>query len=166
MLKFALAAGRPVAIRYPRGEAYAGLIDARAPIEEAKAEVLFDESEIVLFAVGSMVKTGREVREKLKEKGRRCTLVNARFVKPFDKEYLDTVHHKHDLIVTMEENVANGGFGERVMRYLDEAGSPIRRMCVALPDRFVAHGAPDELKAQLGIDADSIAARILSVHPG
>ncbi|MDA6815827.1 1-deoxy-D-xylulose-5-phosphate synthase, partial [Escherichia coli] len=76
----------PFAIRYPRGTAYRGLKEFMQPISYGKGEMLYEEEDIALLAVGSMVSTGEHVREKLKEEGYSCTLANARFVKPFDKE--------------------------------------------------------------------------------
>ena len=109
MLEFGVNFDAPLAIRYPRGQAYRGLEEFRVPIEYGKAELLYEESEIALFALGSMVSTGEHVREKLKEKGQPCTLVNARFVKPLDTDMIDRLCMTHKLIVTMEENVLRGG---------------------------------------------------------
>ena len=86
MMKFAVSFDAPVAIRYPRGEAYDGLAQMRAPIELGRAEMLYEEEQIALLCVGSMVKTGEAVRERLKEQGYACSLVNARFVKPIDED--------------------------------------------------------------------------------
>ena len=86
MMKFAAAFPAPIAIRYPRGEAYDGLAQFRAPVEYGKAEMIYEEEGIALLAVGSMVKTAEGVRERLKECGLSCTLVNARFVKPMDED--------------------------------------------------------------------------------
>ena len=103
MLKFALKHNGPIAIRYPRGQAYEGLDGFREKIVYGKAEMLYKEQEIALLAVGSMVKTAEEVREILKEKGYNCTLINARFVKEFDKELIRELADDHKLLVTMEE---------------------------------------------------------------
>ena len=111
MLEFGVKFNAPLAIRYPRGQAYRGLEEFRAPIEYGKAEMLYEESDIALFALGSMVSTGEHVREKLKAKGHACTLVNARFVKPLDTDMIDHLCKDHKLIVTMEENVLRGGMG-------------------------------------------------------
>ena len=111
MMKFALAAGRPMAIRYPRGEAFDGLRDNRVPIEAGRSEAIYEEEDIILFAVGSMVKVALDVREQLKERGYSCSLTNARFVKPIDEQAIREACREHRLIVTMEENVASGGYG-------------------------------------------------------
>ena len=122
MMKFALAAGRPMAIRYPRGEAFDGLRDNRVPIEAGRSEAIYEEEDIILFAVGSMVKVALDVREQLKERGYSCSLTNARFVKPIDEQAIREACREHRLIVTMEENVASGGYGEKVRAYVDEIG--------------------------------------------
>ena len=95
MLEFGVKFDGPLAVRYPRGQAYRGLEEFLAPIEYGKAEMLYEEKDIALFALGSMVSTGEHVREKLKDKGYACTLVNARFVKPFDTAMIDQLCQKH-----------------------------------------------------------------------
>ena len=123
MLKFAVGFDGPVALRYPRGEAYDGLKEFREPIVLGKAEWLLNDRQIVLIAVGSMVKTALEVRSALAKKGYGCSIINARFVKPIDTGIIDEALTSHELIVTMEENVASGGFGEKVRDYLAEKKS-------------------------------------------
>ena len=162
MMKFAVSYDGPIALRYPRGEAYDGLERFRAPICYGKAETIFDETEIALLAVGSMVKTAVEVRERLRECGYGCTLINARFVKPLDTEMLRELSKDHKLLVTMEENVKNGGFGERVLEYLNETGSRMHSINVSLPDDYIEHGNVDILKEESGIDANSIVKRIIA----
>ncbi|WP_026669296.1 1-deoxy-D-xylulose-5-phosphate synthase [Butyrivibrio sp. AE3006] len=161
MMKFAIRFDGPTAIRYPRGTAYDGLKDFRAPIEMGKAEPIYEESDILLLPVGSMVKVAEGVRDILKENGYNCSLTNARFVKPFDEEYVREASGNHKLIVTMEENVETGGFGEQVRAFVAKEKLPAYTMCIAVPDRFVTHGSCDELFAQLGIDADSVAEKIM-----
>ena len=110
MLDFAMDYKAPFAIRYPRGTAYRGLKEFMQPIAYGKGEMIYEEENIALLAVGSMVSTGEHVRAKLKEEGVSCTLANARFVKPFDKELVDRLAKNHRLIGTMEENVLQGGW--------------------------------------------------------
>lgn len=160
MLKYAVNFDGPIAIRYPRGEAYAGLVDWRAPIEMGKAEPIFEEGGVLLLAVGSMVKTAVMVREILTSEGIPCSLTNARFVKPIDEEYILSVADKHPLIVTMEENVLSGGFGEKVRSLLGENKCDTNIMTIGIPDQFVTHGSPEALMAMLGIDEKSIAQKI------
>lgn len=163
MLKFAVNFGKPIAIRYPRGEAYAGLREFRAVVEYGRSEWIYREGEILLLAVGSMVKTAEEVWNTLKEKGYSCSLVNARFAKPIDEALIQDALSDHSLIVTMEENVASGGFGEKVRAFVDGQKTTGEVLSIALPDAYVEHGNVDALKKELGIDAKSITARILEV---
>lgn len=160
MLEFGVNFDGPLAIRYPRGQAYRGLKEFAAPVEYGKAEMLFEEKDIALFALGSMVSTGEHVREKLKARGYSCTLVNARFVKPLDTDMIDRLCKTHRLIVTMEENVLRGGMGMCITRYIHEKYPHIRVIQVALPDAYVEHGNVTVLRAMLGIDSDSVIHRI------
>ncbi|MGN0355945.1 MAG: 1-deoxy-D-xylulose-5-phosphate synthase [Muricoprocola sp.] len=164
MMKFAVKHDGPVAIRYPRGEAYDGLSRFRKPIEYGKWEIIYDESEIALVAVGSMVKVALEAREMLRNHGLACSLVNARFVKPLDEEMLRTLQAEHKLIVTLEENVKAGGFGEQVLDYLNEIHSKVSFMNISIPDEFVEHGNVDLLRQEMGIDAASVVKRIMTQY--
>ena len=161
MLKFALELGKPAAVRYPRGAAYTGLVEHRAPIELGKAEMLYDEGGVLLLAVGSMVKTALQVKETLNAQGIECSTANARFVKPMDTELLREAAGKYHLIVTMEENVHSGGFGEHVAAWYAEEEMQVPLLQIAIPDTFVTHGSPQELCRLTGIDADSVVAKIL-----
>ena len=162
MLKFALKYDGPIAIRYPRGEAYEGLEGFREKIVYGKAEVLYKEQDVALFAVGSMVKIAEEVREILKEKGLNCSLINARFVKEFDKELIRELSADHKLLVTMEENVVTGGFGEHVVDYVSTNHIDLEVEKIALPDMYVEHGNVNILYRDAKIDAESVAERILA----
>lgn len=160
MMKFALQLEKPVAIRYPRGEAYPGLSEFRAPVELGKAELLYAEGDICLLALGSMVKTAEVVREKLHELGLKCSVVNARFVKPIDKRAVEWAAKNHKLVLTLEENVASGGFGEKVRDFMDSLENAGKLEIVAIPDEYVEHGNVDILKQEIGIDTESIVNRI------
>ena len=160
MLKFALSLGQPVAIRYPRGTAYEGLKEFRSPLAMGKSEVIYREQDIALFALGSMVETAVEVRDRLKEEGYSVTLVNARFMMPLDEDTIRDLIPNHRLLVTLEENIGSGGFGEHIARFLCEEKLDIEWMSIAISDSFVEQGSVDELKKMLGIDADSICERI------
>lgn len=160
MMKFAVHFDGPIAVRYPRGEAYAGLSEYRAPVVYGESEWIYEESEVALLAVGSMVKTAEQVRDRLKAAGHGCSLVNVRFVKPADEKMIRRAAAGHRLIVTMEENVASGGYGERVRACLADADSDVRLYTVTLPDAYVEHGNIELLKRELSLDADSIFEKI------
>ena len=160
MMKFAVQYQGPIAIRYPRGEAYDGLEEYREPICKGRSEVLFEGKDIALLAVGSMVKTGVQVRKMLMEDGENPTLVNARFVKPLDEKLLSQLAEQHKLFVTMEENVAAGGFGSQVADYMRRMHPEVRVLTIALPDSFIEHGNPEKLKEKAGIDGVSVYRKI------
>ncbi len=162
MLYFSYQYHGPIAIRYPRGSAYEGFKNMRPPIEYGKSELMFEGEKIALVAVGSMVQTAVQVREKLLDKGINATVVNARFVCPLDTECLDRLSRDHQWIVTMEENVLKGGFGEACGDYLLAKHEDVRLIHVGVPDVYVEHGGVDQLKKTLRMDADSIVERICS----
>ena len=157
MLKFAVDFDGPIAVRYPRGVACDSMKEQRAPIEYGRAELLKKGKDIALLAVGSMVQTALFVDELLQREGIDATIVNARFVKPIDTDMVDTLLKDHRMIVTMEENVLCGGFGEHVLSYVQQTYPGIRVLPVALPDSYVEHGNVDLLKKEVGIDAETIA---------
>ena len=160
MLKFAFSYDGPIAIRYPKGAASVRYRLHRAPIELGKSEELEAGEGILLYAIGSMVDVAEKVRRELLVYGIHVTVTNARFAAPLDKKYLLDAARKYDLIVTMEENVRSGGFGERVEDLLNEAGFRGRTMIVSLPDAFIPHGGRNLLLAENGLDAVTICDRI------
>ena len=146
---------------YPRGEAYTGLKEFRAPICLGKSEVIHEGSRVALFAVGSMVKMAEEVQKQLKERmDMDAALVNARFVKPIDEELLRSFADTYELVVTLEENVKDGGFGERVLAFAEEEDLPFGVEIIALPDRFIPHGSVSYQMKQVGFTPEDICGRI------
>ena len=146
----------PIAIRYPRGQAYRGLKEFDASIEYGKGELLYEGSRIALLAVGSMVSTAEHVREKLKAAGFTCTLANGRFIKPVDYELADRLAENHELLVVLEENVLQGGYGLQIKAYVQEHYPKVQVLTIALPDAYVEHGNVSVLREELGIDSDSV----------
>lgn len=163
MMKFAVAYDGPIALRYPRGAAYDGLKEIRQPIELAKSELIRKGSTVAIMALGSMVKTAVDVVKLLEAEGISATLINARFAMPFDKEAIKKLPAEHSLLVTMEENVQSGGFGEHVTEYVKTNGIALEVLTVALPDCYVEHGNVEVLKKELHVDAESVAKRIIAV---
>lgn len=161
MIKFAVDYDGPIAVRYPRGEAYTGLKEFRAPICLGKSEVIHEGSRVALLAVGSMVKMAEEVQKQLKERmDMDAALVNARFVKPIDEELLRSFADTYELVVTLEENVKDGGFGERVLAFAEEEDLPFGVEIIALPDRFIPHGSVSYQMKQVGFMPEDICGRI------
>lgn len=161
MIKFAVDYDGPIAVRYPRGEAYTGLKEFCAPICLGKSEVIHEGSRVALLAVGSMVKMAEEVQKQLKERmDMDAALVNARFVKPIDEELLRSFADTYELVVTLEENVKDGGFGERVLAFAEEEDLPFGVEIIALPDRFIPHGSVLYQMKQVGFTPEDICGRI------
>lgn len=162
MMYFSVAYDGPTAIRYPRGAAYEGLAEFNQRIVLGKSEIIYEGTEVALLAVGSMVETAEKVRDKLRFMGVDPTLVNVRFVKPIDRELIAAMADRHRIIVTMEENVKRGGFGEQVADFLLEQDKTENEFInISLPDTFIEHGSVEILKKKFGLDADSIAERIM-----
>lgn len=160
ILKYSVHYDGPLAIRYPRGEAYDGLKEFRQPIVYGKSEIIYKEKDIALLAAGSMVKVAEEVRKQLKEKGYRVSLVNARFVKPLDEACIEELCQTHSLIVTLEENVLNGGFGEIVTRFINGLDYQGKILNIGVPNFYLEHGAVELLRKECGLDAESIVKKV------
>ncbi|MBE5931525.1 MAG: 1-deoxy-D-xylulose-5-phosphate synthase [Lachnospiraceae bacterium] len=166
MLRFAVELKQPVALRYPRGQACELSEESRTPLVLGKAEVLYRENEIALLAVGSMVETAVKVRELLGAGSYRATVVNMRFVAPMDKDLLDEVAANHRVVVTLEENVLSGGFGEKVAAYYAERGWRVRLKNIALPNHYIEHGDAEMLRKKYGLSAESIAEDVRAFYRG
>lgn len=166
MLRFAFDYDGPIAIRYPRGEAYDGLKEFRAPIVLGKSEVLYDETDIALLAYGSMIPTALAVRGELKDLHYQCSLINARFAKPLDEQLLLSLSADHKLLVTLEENVITGGFGQQVTQFLTDTGQAIKVIQIAIPDQFVEQGSVGRLREETGLDPAFIVKKIVAEYIG
>ena len=160
MLRFAVKAEGPVAIRYPRGNACQKFEEYQTPVEAGKSEVLHKGRNVAVLALGSMVEVCQEICEELEKDGIDPTFVNVRFVKPMDTALLDELTEDHSLLVTVEENVENGGFGQHVCGYMETHHPGCQVLPIAIPDRFVAHGSVDSLREQLGLCTSAIVKKI------
>lgn len=164
MMKFAVKLKGPSAIRYPRGASFDGYKDFRTKIKLGKAEELIKGSKVMLFAYGSMVETAQKTYELLEKNGIKPTIVNARFAKPFDEEYLLENMSSYKMIVTMEEGILSGGLGERVHVFLKSNGYKGKVLNIGINDTYVEHGNVELLKKELEIDPESIAKKILKAN--
>lgn len=162
MLRFAMDFRHPVAIRYPRGAAYEGMRQFRAPIEYGKSEVIYEEEDIAIIFVGHMAELAESVRRSLKATGYNCSLINARFVKPLDEKLLEELAKDHELFVTIEENVITGGFGEQVMDYVSRAALDVQVRNIGISDEYVEHGNVEVLRKEVGLDRDTIVKQAVS----
>lgn len=162
MLRFAVGFNGPVALRYPRGEAYDGFEEYRAPVVYGKSEIIYEEEDIAILVVGHMFEEAVKVRRALKETGYNCSLINARFVKPVDTKMLEELAKNHKLFVTVEENVRCGGFGERVQGYVSEKRLPVSVLSLALLDDYIEHGSVEVLRREVLLDAASMTKQIIA----
>jgi len=159
MMKFASRYDGPIAIRYPRGTACDEFEEFRQRIELGRSEIIFEEQDIALVALGSMLPIASKVRTNLIANGYSCTLINARFAKPIDEELLSGLTKNHKYVITMEENVCSGGFGERIENFYNN--SNVKVMVIGIDDQFVTHGSPEQLLKMLKMDEYSITKRVL-----
>jgi 1-deoxy-D-xylulose-5-phosphate synthase len=162
MIRYAIAYNGPIGIRYPRGPAYEGFESCRPPIEHGKSEVIYEEDGIAIIFVGAMAKLAGEVRDELKTIGYHCSLVNARFVKPLDKGLLEELAKNHRLIVTMEENLLSGGFGQHVTEHVEKAKLDVRVRTIGISDEYIEHGTVEQLRKEVGLDKETIVKQVIS----
>lgn len=162
MLKTAVEFNGPAALRYPRGAGVGADIDKGfKPLEIGKAEILKEGNALTIIAIGNMVYPSLKAANILSQKGIDVAVVNARFIKPMDRELITKLASKTNQIVTVEENVLQGGFGSAVMELLEEEG--IDNIClkrIGIPDEFVEHGSPEILREKYGLNAEGIVGTI------
>jgi 1-deoxy-D-xylulose-5-phosphate synthase len=154
----------PWSVRWPRASVpkeVPPLADIPA-IEPHTWEILRNGADCVLLATGTMVLTATDAAELLEGDGIRCTVVNCRFLKPYDRDVLEEMVRSHPLVVTLEEGQVTNGFGAFMAREIDgiEQSSPPRVAAVGLPDEFIQHGARGGLLSELGLDASGVAERV------
>jgi len=157
MLALALQSGGPVAIRYPRGKAVE--ISETGVVEAGKAELLREGKGLAILAIGNTVAPAIEAAGLLEARGVDATVVNMRFIKPLDAGMISRLADTHEVLMTVEENVVQGGFGSSVLEHLNLMGSAVRFDSLAIPDVFVEQGTQAELRRLYALDAEGIAER-------
>jgi len=158
MLKTAIDFNGPIALRYPRGNGYGVPLDQELkPLPVGKAEILREGNDGVLIALGSMVYPAMEAAANLVEEGCNLTVVNARFVKPLDTVLLRDLAQQFGRLVTIEENMLQGGFGTAVLEFLEEHGiQGVSVLRIGYPDAYIDQGEQCELRAIHGLDQHGI----------
>ena len=158
MLRTAVDHDGPIAIRYPRGAAEGvALENDTIPIPIGKGEVLKKGEDLVIFAIGRTVTEALSAHAMLKEHDISATVVNCRFVKPLDTDLIGSLSKKIPRLITVEENVRQGGFGSAVLECLSDLGiTGFQLKCIGIPDTFVEHGSQEFLRSKYGIDAAAI----------
>jgi 1-deoxy-D-xylulose-5-phosphate synthase len=163
MLRTALVHDGPIALRYPRGEGVGVELPAEPQaIEVGTGEILREgDGKVAIVGYGTGVTKGLEAADLLAERGLEVTVADARFAKPIDAALMAQLAAEHELLVTVEEGVLAGGFGTAVWETLNDGGLTLPRILrVGLPDRFVTHGKPALLHAEVGFTGRRIAERI------
>ncbi len=162
MLKTAIISGVPISLRYPRGAGFGVPLDKEiAELQIGRGELLTEGRDVAIIAIGSTVYPALEAASLLKKEGIKASVVNARFVKPLDRDLILSVVRDCGALLTVEENALQGGFGSAVLELLsDEMITGIRIMRMGIPDRFIEQGTQKELRNMLGLDAEGIAASV------
>jgi 1-deoxy-D-xylulose-5-phosphate synthase len=160
MLKTAIYSGRPISLRYPRGAGYGVTLDRDLKeIEIGRGEILVEGSDVSILAIGSTVYPALQAADLLRERGISASVINARFVKPLDRELILAEANRTGILVTVEENALLGGFGSAVLELLSDEGlTQVRVKRIGIPDSFVEQGSQSQLRADLGLDGAGIAA--------
>jgi len=165
MLQTAIDLGAPAAVRYPRGNGFGVPLDQTfRALPVGRGEVLREGKDGTILALGTMVFPALEAASLLATEGVEMAVVNARFVKPLDRELILTRAEKSRNIFTVEENVLQGGFGTAVLELLAEEGyADVAVKRLGFPDCYIEQGEQPELRARHGLDATGIAARVREV---
>ncbi|WP_297136645.1 1-deoxy-D-xylulose-5-phosphate synthase [Terrisporobacter sp.] len=150
----------PVAIRYPRGNTYYLNKGDYEPIKVGTYEVLEKGKDILVLAIGNMVKKALEAKEILLNDNVNPTIVNARFLKPMDETLLHELLKKHDKVITIEDNIVDGGFGSRINKFILDNNYNVKIENIGIPDEYVEHGDVEKLFETIGMSSEQIAIRI------
>ncbi|MBL8047293.1 MAG: 1-deoxy-D-xylulose-5-phosphate synthase [Chthonomonas sp.] len=154
----------PIAVRYPRGASDDRLPESRTPIQHGRAEVLGSPSnrtpQVTLVAIGSMVEVAWEAANRAAELGIGVEVINARFVRPLDSATILQHGRVTGRIITLEENVRTGGFGQQVLDAVHAAEPRIAVEIISLPDEFIEHGTQPIIRHGAGISAEAVLSRI------
>ena len=161
-LEFARKYNGPIAIRFSRGKASNVFENLNNELVMGKSETLIEGKHVAIIAVGNIIEETYNAVKSLNDKGCNPTLINALFLKPFDKEMIDSIAKKYKYIVIIEEGIRHGGYGEAVISYMADKNYKNDVMNLAIEDEFVEQGTVEELRKKLQLDADSICERILN----
>lgn len=166
MLELALKHDGPSAIRYPREKVQSSVTSHPSPVtfDIGEGEILKTGEDIAFIATGNCVHSASSAAKRLEREGISVMVVNARFIKPLDRNLLISIASRIKRIITVEENTLTGGFGSAVLEFLNDMEIPhvkVRRL--GLPDEFIAQGQQDELRKKYGLDEEGIYQAALSI---
>lgn len=160
MLELSAELNEPVAIRYPRGNAYYLNRGEYKKIEVGKYEIIAEGKDIAILAIGNMVKHALEAKEILLEDNINPAIINARFLKPMDEKLLHELCKKYKTVVTIEDNIISGGFGSRINNFIIDNNYNVKVENIAISERFIDHGNIESLYEGVGLSSNCIASRI------
>ena len=171
-MDYAVKADGPVCIKYPKGDAYTGMDDKNVKFVEGKSEIINFSSQkgetkckkVAIMAVGNMVRTAAEVRDRIKEETNyEPELINVRFINPIDKERIRETIKDFEVIAVMEEAVRRGSVGEVVGYEMAQLGAQSKLLHFCIEEETVQHGSVARVKESLGLDAESIYNKMIKV---
>ena len=153
--------GKPVVIRYPRGQEAKEKIEKQEKIELGKAEILQKGKDITILAIGKMVEKAIKVAKKLEKEKKEVEIINVRFLKPLDEETILQSIQKTKKVITIEDNILTGGLASHVERLLIEHPiENVKLQTYGWKDNFVEHGKVEELETLYGLDVESITSKV------
>ncbi len=157
MLTFAINLNKPVVIRYPRGKEDEEIIDTNMKIELGKAEILKEGKDLSIIAIGKMVSRAMKVAKELEKEGKSIEVINARFLKPLDKETIINSINKTKNVITIEDNILSGGLASHIEQLIIENNlEKIKIKTYGYKDEFIKHGKVEELEKLYGLDEKTI----------
>ena len=160
MLELSAELNEPVAIRYPRGNAYYLNRGEYKKIEVGKYEIIEEGKDIAILAIGNMVKHALEAKEILLEDNINPAIISARFLKPMDEKLLHELCKKYKTVVTIEDNIISGGFGSRINNFIIDNNYNVKVENIAISEKFIDHGNIESLYEGVGLSSNCIASRI------
>ncbi len=165
MLSSACSHDGPYAIRYPRGGGPCEFdMCSLEDVPVGKAEVIRNGDDVAIIALGSTVYPAEAAARKLETEGVSAQVINARFAKPMDLGLFKSVFERGIPVIIVEDNAVRGGFGSNLVSAICEDGCQIGQVkMMGVPDEFIEHGRPDELRKMLGLDAEGIASHVRSM---
>ena len=163
MMDLSLDVNLPMAIRYPRGNSYELNVGEYIPIKIGTYEVISEGNDIAILAIGTMVKHSIEAKDILINDNINPTIINARFLKPIDEKLLHEIFKEYKTIITIEDNVINGGFGSRINKFMVDNNYKSKIVNIGLPDKFVQHGNAEDIYEYVGLSPKDIADKIKSL---
>ncbi len=165
MLEHALALGAPAALRYPRGSTSGKHDEPLAPLVHGRAELLRRGENVAILALGNTVDVALDAHALLEAEGLRPTVVNARFVAPLDETLLIELAETHRRFITLEEHSLAGGFGSAVVEVVNDRGLAVAVERIGVPNVLVQHNSQAAQRAQIGLSAENVAARVRALAP-